>query len=88
MKMYVSIANKIYEINRSRNVRVIYTGPENMTIDAVDCHYRNQILYFTDAEAHKVECERLTLERVLSMHERVVRRSSLSRCRHHRAVRR
>ena len=86
MKMFVSIANKIYEINRSRNVRVIYTGPENMTIEAVDYHYRNQILYFTDAEAHKVECKRFTLECLLSMQEMVVRRSSLSRYRHHRAV--
>jgi hypothetical protein len=55
MKMFVAIANKIYEIDRLRNTRIIYTGPENMTIEAVDYHYRNQLLYFTDPYAHRVE---------------------------------
>ena len=32
MKMFVAIANKIYEIDRLRNARIIYTGPENMTM--------------------------------------------------------
>jgi hypothetical protein len=54
MKMYVAIANRIYEIDRFRNSRIIYTVPENMTIQPVDYHYRNQILYFTDLYAHKV----------------------------------
>ncbi|CAF4051049.1 unnamed protein product, partial [Rotaria sordida] len=54
MKMFVAIANKIYEIDRLRNARIIYTGPENMTIYAVDYHYRNRLLYFTDAYAHKI----------------------------------
>lgn len=54
MKMFVAVANKIYEIDRLRDMRIIYTGPENMTIRAVDYHYRNQLLYFTDPYAHKV----------------------------------
>ncbi|CAM4944086.1 unnamed protein product [Rotaria socialis] len=54
MKMFVAIANKIYEIDRLRNARIIYTGPENMTIHAVDYHYRNQLLYFADPYAHKI----------------------------------
>ncbi|CAF5045926.1 unnamed protein product, partial [Rotaria sp. Silwood1] len=54
MKMFVTIANKIYEIDRLRNARVIYTGLENMTIYAIDYHYRNQLLYFTDPYAHKI----------------------------------
>jgi hypothetical protein len=55
MKMFVAIANKIYEIDRLGNARIIYTGLENMTIQAVDYHYRNQLLYFTDPSAHKVK---------------------------------
>ena len=55
MKMFVAIANKIYEIDRLRNLRIVYTGPENMTIRAVDYHYRNETLYFTDPYSHKVE---------------------------------
>jgi hypothetical protein len=54
MKMFVAIANKIYEIDRYRDARIIYTGPENMTIHAVNYHYRNQLLYFTDPYAHRV----------------------------------
>ncbi|CAF1581398.1 unnamed protein product, partial [Rotaria sordida] len=54
MKMFVAIANKIYEIDRLRNARIIYTGSENMTIYAVDYHYRNRLLYFTDPYTHKI----------------------------------
>lgn len=54
MKMFVAIANRIYEIDRLRNARIIYTGPENMTIQAVDYHYQNKILYFTEPYMHKV----------------------------------
>jgi hypothetical protein len=54
MKMFVAIANKIYQIDRLGNARIIYTGLENMTIRAVDYHYRNQLLYFTDPNANKV----------------------------------
>jgi hypothetical protein len=59
MKMFVAIANKIYEIDRLGNARIVYTGAENMTIRAVDYHYRNQLLYFTDPYAHKVKGENL-----------------------------
>ena len=55
MKMFVAIANKIYEIDRLRNLRIVYTGPENMTIQAVDYHYRNQTIFFTDPLSHKVK---------------------------------
>jgi hypothetical protein len=54
MKMFVAIANKIYEIDRLGNARIVYTGLENMTIQAVDYHYRDQLLYFSDPDAHKV----------------------------------
>ncbi|CAF0886571.1 unnamed protein product [Adineta steineri] len=54
MKMFVSIANKIYEIDRIGNARIIYTGPENMTIRAIDYHYKNQTLYFIDPYADKI----------------------------------
>ena len=57
--MFVAIANKIYEIDRLRNARIIYIGPENMTIQAVDYHYRNQSLYFTDPYAHKVKTKEI-----------------------------
>lgn len=57
MKMFVAIANKIYEIDRLQNARIIYNGPENMTIHALDYHYRNRLLYFTDPFAHKVSIE-------------------------------
>ncbi len=53
--MFVAIANKIYEIDRLGNARIVYTGLENMTIRALDFHYRNQLLYFTDPSAHKVK---------------------------------
>ncbi len=36
MKMFVTIANIIYEIDRLGNARIVYTGAENMTIQAVD----------------------------------------------------
>ncbi len=52
--MFVAIANKIYQIDRLGNAQIIYTGLENMTIRAVDYHYRNQSLYFTDPYANKV----------------------------------
>lgn len=55
MKMFVAIANKIYEIDRLRNLRIVYTGPENMTIQAVDYHYRNETIFFTDPLSHKVK---------------------------------
>lgn len=54
MKMFVAVANKIYEIDRLGNARILYTGAENMTIESIDYHYRNQLLYFTDPDAHKV----------------------------------
>ena len=54
MKMFVAIANKIYEIDRLGNSRFLYVGRENMTISAVDYHYRNRILYFTDSRANQV----------------------------------
>ncbi|CAF0957368.1 unnamed protein product [Adineta ricciae] len=54
MKMFVAIANKIYEIDRLGNSRILYVGRENMTISAVDYHYRNRILYFTDSRAHQI----------------------------------
>ena len=55
MIMFIAIANKIYELNRLGNTRIIYTGPENMTIKAIDYHYRNQMIYFTDPNAHQVK---------------------------------
>lgn len=63
MKMYVAIANKIYEIDRLGNARILYTGLENMTIQAIDYHYRNQLLYFTEPAAHRVWNRKKTFPR-------------------------
>lgn len=54
MRVLVAIANKIYEIDRRQNSRIVYSGPENMTIYALNYHYENRLIYFTDPTANKV----------------------------------
>jgi len=68
MKIFFAVANKIYEIDQYRNTRIIYTGPENMTIQAVDYHYINQLLYFTDAYAHRVNSQSITIKKAKLLH--------------------